>query len=296
MTMKKLFADNMEGKEMKKINFISMFIILMCLIVSCGGKSSNNCYECGEKNSDTATFCSKCGTKLSSQNSTEDDEEESVHKHSFGKADCTTPATCSCGETQGEPLGHTSGEKCSRCGRIDASIAIQNAKNTLFIYGIDLEINSVGGVDTYITWKNLDSKEIKYIVFSVQYYNRVKDVLKNAIDNSTTTKLKQTGPIPYGKGNYEVYAHSNLYDTAESLYFTVEGYKHDKENGWADIYWEAPFYNTTTKYAKLVEIEIEYMDGTYYTISDTNALNAIVGDGKHPNAWSTDDLGDDYLR
>ncbi|MBO5866653.1 MAG: hypothetical protein J6Q55_01180, partial [Clostridia bacterium] len=40
-----------------------------------------------------------------------------THTHSFGQATCTTPATCSCGQTQGTALGHTTTNgTCTRCG------------------------------------------------------------------------------------------------------------------------------------------------------------------------------------
>lgn len=58
-----------------------------------------------------------------------------THTHSFGQATCTKPATCSCGATQGNPLGHnevidsavaptcttagkTQGKHCSRCNAV----------------------------------------------------------------------------------------------------------------------------------------------------------------------------------
>jgi len=218
--------------------------------------------------------------------------------HSWQAATCTLPTTCSsCGATMSNALGHTSDENCLRCGFIDSSLAIEKAKNLIRIYGIDLDMDSAGGIDTCITWKNVSSKEFQYVYFHVQYYNRVKDVLSDEIDGTTTTILSATGPFPYGKGNYEAYSYSRSSDSAETLYFTVpSGYKNDTENGWADRYWEAPFYNTTTEYVKLVRIDIEYMDGTTYTISEPDAIASIVGSGHHPNAWSTDDFGDDYLR
>lgn len=44
------------------------------------------------------------------------------HKHEYADATCTKPATCECGATKGEPMGHylkdetcTSGKKCLRC-------------------------------------------------------------------------------------------------------------------------------------------------------------------------------------
>lgn len=38
------------------------------------------------------------------------------HVHAFGDATCTTPATCECGETEGEALGHNFADgKCTVC-------------------------------------------------------------------------------------------------------------------------------------------------------------------------------------
>ena len=51
---------------------------------------------------------------------------EPPHTHSFSAATCTTPKTCSCGETEGSPLGHewksatcTEAKECSNCGLKD---------------------------------------------------------------------------------------------------------------------------------------------------------------------------------
>ncbi|MBD5135178.1 MAG: zinc ribbon domain-containing protein [Lachnospiraceae bacterium] len=257
---------------------------------------SATCTRCGETKGEplghnyegtTCTddgVCTRCG------------EITKAAGHSWKSATCTTAKNCSvCGIEDGIALGHSGDEKCSRCGYIDKSVAIENAKNSIYVYGIDLKMNSVGGVDTYITWKNVSTKEIKYIHFYVQYYNSVKDVLRNEIGGDTTTKLSSTGPFPYGKGNYDYYSCSG--DSAESVYFSISsGFNNDRENGWAGKYWEAPFYNTTTKYIKMSKVEIEYMNGSSYTISDLDAVVAIIGSGSHPNAWSTDDTGDDYLR
>ena len=46
-------------------------------------------------------------------------EQGGDHTHSFGQATCTTPATCSCGATQGNALGHTTTNgTCTRCGAV----------------------------------------------------------------------------------------------------------------------------------------------------------------------------------
>ena len=52
--------------------------------------------------------CETCGHKYT----------ETIYKsHSYSAATCTTPKKCTvCNKTYGEPLGHTDGAKCSRCG------------------------------------------------------------------------------------------------------------------------------------------------------------------------------------
>ena len=43
-----------------------------------------------------------------------------THEHVFGEATCTTPATCECGVTEGEALGHSfENGACSVCGETD---------------------------------------------------------------------------------------------------------------------------------------------------------------------------------
>ena len=283
---------------------VGIFIILVFCLNKCEHDFSEatctqkpTCVKCNETEGEslghdwTDADCTK--PKTCSRCSQTEGE---VAAHKYADATCTTGKKCTvCGVEEGGALGHTNSENCSRCGYVDKNVVIENAKNLIHIYGIDLDMNSVGGVDTYITWKNVSSKEIKYIHFYVQYYNSVKDVLRSEIGGATTIKLTSTGPFPQGKGNYDYYAYSG--DSAESLYFKVSsGFQNDEANGWAGQYWEAPFYNTTTKYVKVDKMEIEYMDGSSYTISEPEAVAATIGTGRHPNAWSTDDTGDDYLR
>ncbi len=64
----------------------------------------------------TATTVATTTTTVTTQTPT------TVHTHRYGAADCTTPATCSCGATKGAALGHayTDGV-CTRCGAKDAN-------------------------------------------------------------------------------------------------------------------------------------------------------------------------------
>ena len=67
----------------------------------------------------TLGSCSK--DKVNKDNK-DDAPDTTVHVHSFEKADCTSPATCDCGESEGDALGHiwheatcTIPKTCSRC-------------------------------------------------------------------------------------------------------------------------------------------------------------------------------------
>ncbi len=51
---------------------------------------------------------------------TESQPSEPEHTHTFADATCTKPKTCSCGETDGDPLGHDyKNGKCKACGAAD---------------------------------------------------------------------------------------------------------------------------------------------------------------------------------
>ncbi len=98
------------------------------------------------------------------------------------------------------------------------------------------EPNRVGGVDLYLKWKNVSDKTIKYAHFACDLYNAVDDRVSCEIRNNYTFRGKVTGPIEPGQ---------------------IEG---------DNTYWDTAWYNNSGKYPKIIEIELEYMDGTKVTI------------------------------
>lgn len=205
--------------------------------------------------------------------------------HNWLDATCIAPKTCSiCKMSEGDALGHTNGEICTRCGYQNEEAVIQAAQGLIYLYGVDLKMDSVGGNSVYITWKNMSEKDIKYIKFTVQFYNAVNDILADQISGKTSIRLTQTGPIPTGKGNWTPYMYDLTYATC--LYFrtSTEEYKNDKANNWADRYWDRVFYASTVQYAQISSIEIEYMDGSVYTISNAKAISSITHNDK-PYDW-----------
>lgn len=99
------------------------------------------------------------------------------------------------------------------------------------------EPNSAGGVDLYIVWQNKSSKIIKYAYFEVEPYNAVGDVVSCSISGNSTFRGQETGPI--------------------------------KQNQWRDDgrYWECAWYNNTITKVKLLQVDIEYMDGSNVSLT-----------------------------
>ena len=113
----------------------------------------------------------------------------------------------------------------------------EGLKNTIRVYSVNTTTpNLAGGVDFYIKWTNTSNKIIKYIIFTVEPYNAVNDVVTCEIRGTSTYNGKVTGPVEPGEGNEPGY------------------------------HWENAWYNNTITNAKLKSVEIEYMDGSQKSI------------------------------
>lgn len=102
------------------------------------------------------------------------------------------------------------------------------------------EPNSAGGVDLHIVWQNKSEKTVKYAYFTVEPYNAVGDVVSCTIRWTSEFRGKVTGPIEL--------------------------------NAWEgeNTYWECAWYNSTITKVKLLQIDIEYMDGTTASMKDSD--------------------------
>jgi hypothetical protein len=92
--------------------------------------------------------------------------------------------------------------------------------------------NSAGGVDLSIYWQNRSKKTIKYVHWAFDAYNAVNDVVSCTIRHESRFKGKDTGPFTSGSWNGD------------------------------NSSWESAWYNYSIVKARLVEAEIEYIDGT----------------------------------
>ena len=162
-----------------------------------------------------------------------------------------------CGISGGTPLGgaethtHTSYGSdvfqycCDVCNEFIGNG--NDIANIIDITNLNVNMNSVGGLDVYIDVKN-KSKEhtIKYIHYNLSFYNAVGDKIYCEIKRDDNVTLTHTGPINPGKTK-------------------------------DDAYWDACFYNTTYGNTLCFNwIEIEYTSGEKILIESPYANSAVV--------------------
>lgn len=116
--------------------------------------------------------------------------------------------------------------------------AIEEARNLIRVTKVDVSApDSAGGVELYFNFINNSEKTIKYVYFAVTFYNSVGDVVSGKYNYGTINRCQDTGPFETGEGRTGTWWH------------------------WGD------YYNWEIKSVKLVELSIEYMDGTTVTLT-----------------------------
>ena len=202
----------------------------------------------------TVSACSVCGKESVQEKKTDKETEKAPsnnnketsptgkeeHKHTWGKATCEQPSTCSgCSATRDTALGHTTDlGVCTRCQkefRKQSPVTILD-----WTYNIDF----VGGVEWNFKIKNNTEKQIKYVTMQWNCYNAVGDLIYDEIGWKHYVRLRFTGPL-------------DAYATSESNRNTTK------------------FYNHNLKSYKMTEIIVEYMDGT--TEKVTNYHDNVLG-------------------
>ena len=115
---------------------------------------------------------------------------------------------------------------------------IEEAKKLIRVTKVAVSApDSAGGVELYFNYINNSDKVIKYVNFSVTFHNAVGDVVKGKYDQSTVNRCYDTGPFKKGEGRTGTWWH------------------------WGD------FYNWDITSVKLVDLSIEYTDGTTVTLT-----------------------------
>ena len=82
-------------------------------------------------------------------------------------------------------------------GRVDAPCEVTlTVKNPVIkIDYVSLDTNYVGGIDTYVNFKNISDKQIAYVVFNMRYYDRMGYPASCTIKGTDTANLEYTGPL-----------------------------------------------------------------------------------------------------
>ena len=135
-------------------------------------------------------------------------------------------------ERVSEPVVNAKQDSINRAERISA------VKKTIKITSAYLSRpNSASGVDVYFYYKNMSDKTIKYLVWEGYPMNAVGDRVSCEIRGYRDYRGQDTGPVKPGR----------------------------KSGGC----WGCAWYNSTARKLVLTGIEIEYMDGTTFTIKES---------------------------
>lgn len=123
--------------------------------------------------------------------------------------------------------------KQSRTGivPVGSDVKFTISKPAIEITNVKWDINYVGGVDTYVYFKNISNKEIAYVNFEMQYFDRMGNVAQCEISDTSIVNLLYTGPLSAGASA--------------------------KNN-----YWDAVVYNSTVDAIRPNSATIEFTDGT----------------------------------
>ena len=263
----------LEEDNMKKIIAIVVLLSVVFSLVACNtsNTSTSDCDNCGENISNNVKFCPHCGEPINSSNNSDNnlESDDSSQKENNNPTDNNNTDETTDNSQTDSPNDNNNNETEDNQGN-ETPAPPDLIKERVKIYGTYIHVNSADGVSVYIQWENLSQKEIKYIYFKTELYNRVNDLLSCDVSDDEAQWLYQTGPIPQGKGMYNCISvsSSNGGDRPFRPDVSYSEYKEDEENGWEGQYWDCIWYNSQAYYVKIVGIEIEYMDGTVF--SETN--------------------------
>ena len=235
---------------MKRILLPILCLIVVLLLVSCGG-NTKECAYCGEAIKNNSNFCSSCGMLIDNTNSNTgtdntnqngENDTQNQCNHVWTEASCDTPKTCSlCGVIDGNALGHTTTTGvCDRCN-VRQGWTENEVQSLVKVYDVFVsDIDSADGVDMQIAWENTSSKTIKYIYFTVEAYNAVDDKVSCKIRGSYQFVGESTGPFASG--------YTNLI------------YNDQKDSYSLSTVFENCYYNENILYFDIKNIHIIYMD------------------------------------
>ncbi len=164
---------------------------------------------------------SSSNNDISSSAESSSQENESTHTHSFSNATCTTPKTCSCGLTEGNPIGHSWNnatcqlpKTCSVCKITEGGIIDHIIESGLCKFCNQPIIVSPQNLDitkTYIHISKVDNFEFEGCMYS--------DLLKlDTIEFSGFLNIEEKGIYSFNKYEYSVLNKKITYNGKEYYY------------------------------------------------------------------------------
>lgn len=308
---------------MKKMSLIVLsFITIICCFCSCGNNSSQNKdNKSSTSNKTTASDISESGSK-SSQGDTvvvpneqpQQASESSTHTNKDNSNNINNSVSSSASATSSKEQAAstitTSSSQDNSPQNNDTLLGLQahspqEVQSAIRILNIGIyRIDSVGGVEPQVCWRNESQKAIKYIHFYLEPYNAVSDKVYCQISGQSITDCTSTGPfeespksqidalkkINIGQDKYYIYdndgnrwssVHHSINEdklTYTCWYDILQNHEITEENSKLISYfdvWDPIWYNNSVKSIKLCGIKIEYMDGTNININSTSAQYAL---------------------
>lgn len=94
----------------------------------------------------------------------------------------------------------------------DVTVTVNNP--AIKVSFVNFSANYVGGIDTYISFKNISDKQIAYVTFNVKYYDRMGYPANCSIRNTSSMNLEYTGPLNPGSSSGKQYWDAVVYNNS----------------------------------------------------------------------------------
>lgn len=200
---------------MKKVMSLLLMVMIVLSLSACGVNETAT-------DNDTVSSTTQNQTDVTDTGSTEQSTDTPntttkpstpAHTHSYSGATCTAPAKCSCGETEGEALGHSfNNGVCSRCGFVKfETLKFSGSNQGIVAENINLPegqyrvLISFEGTDAYMVekhdggWLNVDLQGDSY------------EKSFSSVDSGSAKATIIDGPVNNGyilidghKGNWQI--------------------------------------------------------------------------------------------
>ena len=172
------------------------------------------------------------------------------------------------------------------------------------------DMNSVGGVEPTVYYRNNSGKTIKYLDWYMTAYNRVGDPAPDSITGKASARLRTVGPIYTFQLDRQPYGETHTIGSSDSPFYeyTDSGYWIDDNGSCVSVYqdkygnffvrpslfdddknvyltedeinnalftnyceFDVEWYNSSIDYLNVNKVVITYMDGSTQTVSNVGS-------------------------